>query len=439
MKKGTKKIGLISATAFAVGAMIGGGVFVLTGVALQKTGPSAIISFLIAGLIVFCSALSFAVIAKQAKAKESGYAHVGKVLKSPVWGFLTSWCFYLNGIISVAFVLNAFGEYVHTFMGPALPAITWGIVAALLLTLINIGPASEIGKVETTLVGAKLGILLIFVFFGLMQFHPSDWQPFAQGGLTPVFATSSYLFIAFLGFNVITNIAGDIHEPRKTVPLAIMVSMAIVAVVYAGVVAALLAARLGGYTEASVGVAAQHLIGPIGGSLVIAGALISTLSSANANILGSSEIMVRLARAKQVPTILGHLWNGHPYVSVLFGAVLYGLLLVSGQTGMVIDLANMTAIVAMIIVNVAAIRMLMDKQAKLIMGWTLPAIGTIGAMCQFVFMPLGTLFAGLGLIGIGALIYLLRERYFLPHHHRQISQVVDDVEGPLARSLKTDV
>lgn len=438
MGDGVKKIGLISATAFAVGAMIGGGVFVLTGVALQKTGPSAIVSFLVAGLIVFCSALSFAVIAREAKAKESGYAQVGKALKSPVWGFLTSWCFYLNGIISVAFVLNAFGEYVHTFMGPVLPAIAWGGAAAILLTLINIGPASEIGKVETTLVGAKLGILLIFVFFGLMQFHPSDWQPFAQGGLTPVFATSSYLFIAFLGFNVITSIAGDIDQPRKTVPRAILLSMIIVTIVYAGVVASLLAAKLGDYSEASVGVAAQHLIGPVGGALVVAGALISTLSSANANILGSSEIMVRLARHRQVPTILGHLWNGHPYVSVLLGAVLYGLLLVSGQTGMVIDLANMTAIVAMIIVNAAAIRMLVKGQAKLPLGWALPAIGTVGAMCQFVFMPRSTLFAGLALIGLGALIYRMRERYFLPQRHQQIVQAVDDVNGPLSRSLKTD-
>jgi len=67
-----KKIGLVTATAFAVGAMIGGGVFVLTGVALQQTGPSAILSFLFAGIIVLLSALSFAVIAARASSKESG-------------------------------------------------------------------------------------------------------------------------------------------------------------------------------------------------------------------------------------------------------------------------------------------------------------------------------------------------------------------------------
>ena len=437
-KSSEKKIGLISATSFAVGAMIGGGVFVLTGIALNKTGPSAIVSFLIAGFIVLCSALSFAVIASQAKAKESGYSQVGRVMGSPVWGFLTSWCFYLNGIISVAFVLNAFGEYIHQFMAPNIPTLLLGLVGAGILTLINLGPASEIGKVETTLVGAKLIILLLLIAFGLAQFQGSDWQPFMHNGLTQVFSTSSFLFIAFLGFNVITNIAGDINEPRKTVPRAILLSVVIVAIFYAGVVAALLAAHLGSYTEASVGVAAQQLIGPIGGGLVIAGALISTLSSANANILGSSEIMVRLAHQKQVPTILGHLWNGHPYVSVLLGATLYSALLVTRQTGLVIDLANMTAIVAMIIVNVAAIRMLKAKQgAKLPLKWTFPVVGCIGAALQFVFMPIGTLFAGLGFIGLGSLIYITRERYFLPKHHRAISQTVNDVEGPLARSLKT--
>src|SRR5487761_1326267 len=100
MARHGKKIRLLTATAFAIGAMIGGGVFVLTGTALQQAGPAALLAFMIAGVTVLLSALSFAVIASQAEAKKSGYTYAGKMLGSPAWSFLISWCFYLSGIIA---------------------------------------------------------------------------------------------------------------------------------------------------------------------------------------------------------------------------------------------------------------------------------------------------------------------------------------------------
>jgi APA family basic amino acid/polyamine antiporter len=434
----TKKIHLFTAIAFAVGAMIGGGVFVLSGVALQQTGPSALISFLLAGIMVLLSALSFAVIASQASEHNTGYSYVGTVIGSPIWSFLTSWCFYLGGVIGAAFVLNAFGVYAHQFITHNESIITWALLGAVLLTVVNFGPASAIGRVESFLVGGKLIILALLIVFGIGHFHSSDFHPFTPHGSSHILITSAFLFVAFLGFNVITSISSDIDQPKKTIPRAILWSMLIVTVIYGGVVLALLAANISNYSEASVGVAAQKLIGPVGGGLIIAGALISTLSSANANILGSSEIMVRLAAAKQVPTILGHLRHGHPYVSVLAGGVLYFLLILSGRTTIIIGLANVTAIVALIIVNFAAAKALVNKNytgLQLPFKWLLPVLGILGAVLQFAFMPLETIIIGLGLIASGLIIYGLKERFHIPKLHAEIIAVLDETKGPLSRSL----
>jgi len=439
MVQKTKKIRFLTATAFAVGAMIGGGVFVLTGTALKDAGPAALASFLMAGVVVLFSALSFAVIASEAPPKKSGYTYVGKVLGSHVWSFLTSWCFYLSGIIAAAFVLNAFGVYVNGFITHGIPAVVWALVGAGVLTLVNLGPASEIGKVETFLVSGKLFVLLLLVAFGLGHFHTADVHPFNPHGTPQIFATSAFLFIAFLGFNVITNISGDIEQPRKTVPRAIMLSMLVVTLVYLGVVIALLAAHISDYSEASVGVAAQHLIGPIGGGLVVAGALVSTLSSANANILGSSEVMVRLAANKDVPTILGHMRKGHPYVSVLAGAILYVVLILTRRTNVVVNLANVTAIVALVVVNLAAAKALASRThtgLRLPLGWLLPVLGAIGALTQFAFMPITSLLIGLALSLGGVLLYVLRKRFHWPEIHRDIVRTVDDAQSPLTRSLQ---
>jgi basic amino acid/polyamine antiporter, APA family len=434
----TKKIQLLTATAFAVGAMIGGGVFVLTGTALKQTGPAALVSFIAAGAIVLLSALSFAVIASEAPPGKPGYAYVGKVLGSPIWSFLTSWCFYLSGIIAAAFVLNAFGVYINGFIVHAVPVVVWALIGAVVLTLVNLGPASEIGKVETFLVGGKLLVLALLIVFGLARFHTQVLQPFNPHGSSHIFATSAFLFIAFLGFNVITNISGDIENPRRTVPRAILLSMLVVTLVYIGVVIALLAAHIRNYSEASVGIAAQHLIGPIGGVLIVGGALVSTLSSANANILGSSEVMVRLAANKDVPTVFGRMRHGHPYVSVLAGAVLYIVLILSRQTNVVVNLANVTAIVALLIVNVAAARALTSRShtgLRLPMGGLLPLLGAAGAAVQFAFIPLTSSIIGILLACSGLLAYALRKRYHIPQVHQEIVHAVEDAQGPLSRSL----
>lgn len=434
----TKKIHLITAVAFAVGAMIGGGVFVLTGQALEQTGPSALASFLMAGFVVLLSALSFSVIASEASAKCPGYTYVGTVLGSPIWSFLTSWCFYIGGIIATAFVLNAFGAYMHDFVAHSTPAIIWALIGGVILSIVNLGPASEIGKIESLLVMVKILILALLVGFGIMHFHLNNLHPFTPHGTSQIFTTSAFLFIAFLGFNVITSISNDIDQPRKTIPRAILLSMLVVSVIYCGVVIALLAAHLSSYSEASVGVAAQHLIGPIGGALIIAGALISTLSSANANILGSSEIMVRMAVNKEVPTVLGRMKHGHAYISVLAATALYILLILSNETKAVIDLANVTAIIALIIVNVAAGCALKSSQhsgLRLPLGWLLPALGAIGAITQFFFMPILPLIIGALLAVSGILIYSMRNRHQHAALHQELVGIVERLEGPLSQAL----
>jgi APA family basic amino acid/polyamine antiporter len=175
-------------------------------------------------------------------------------------------------------------------------------------------------------------------------------SPFGQRVVT----TSSLLFIAYLGFNVITNIAGDVERPQRTIPLAILLSMGIVAPIYVGVVVALVAGQISTYDEVSVGTAAKHLIGNWGGTLIPIGALISTLSAANANMLDSSEIVVRLAADQQVPTAAGRLWHGHPAVSVLAAATTAVILVFTGGVQVIVALGNIAAIVAMILVNAAA-------------------------------------------------------------------------------------
>jgi APA family basic amino acid/polyamine antiporter len=430
-------IGLVTCVAFAVGTMIGGGVFVLSGLAVQRAGPSAIVSFLLAGVLVLLSALSFAVVASRAVPGGSGYAYVGQAL-GRYWGFMTSWSFYLSGIVLTAFVLHAFGAYFHDFFWAGASPVMLAVAAAGFLTVLNLGPASWIGRAETVLVAIKVAVLLLLIVFAVAHVGRARFTPFTPHGVGPMVATSGLLFIAFLGFNVVTNLAGDVKDARRTVPLAIMISLLIVAVLYCGVVIALLAGQVQTYGEASVGTAAGHLIGAWGRVLIPIGALVSTLSAGNANILGSSEIMVRLAAERDVPTVAGRLWHGHPYVSVLAGAAAYIALIVGGHTEVMVALANVAAIVAMVLVNAAAIRAMGDPAhtgLRLPLGPVLPALGLLTALAQLAFIGWAQALAGLAVVFAGSIVYGLKTRHH-PVHHQVITEHLSRNAGPVGRALR---
>lgn len=421
--------------------MVGAGVFVLSGLAVKQAGPAALASFVLAAVLVLLSALSFTVVASRAGQGESGYAYVGRALGG-FWRFFALWAFYVGGVIGVAFVLNAFGSYVHDFFVDSVSGLVWAIGAAVVLTVLNLGPADLIGRAETALVAAKVGILALLIVFAFIHIGRADFAPFAPHGASSVITTSGLLFVAYLGFNVVCSMAPEVRDARRTIPKAIVISMGIVTVVYLGVVVALLAGGISTYDEASVGEAAKHLIGGWGGVLIPIGALVSTLSAANANILGSSEIMVRLAAKKDVPTVVGRMWHGHPAVSVLGGAVLYVVLLLTGNTDAVVALANVAAIAAMSVINIAAFVAMRHHATgqenvgvRLPGGPALPALGLITALSQLFFIDLVPVLVGAAILAAGSVLYLARHRFHRPADHARLQQQVDRGDTPGVRAV----
>src|SRR5919199_6238175 len=180
-QRGERKIGLVSCVAFAVGTMVGAGVFVLSGLAVEKAGPAALVSFALAGVLVLLSALSFAVVASLAQPGETGYGYVRRALGGYA-GFLTSWAFWLGGVIGAAFVLNAFGQYMHEFFVGGVPVVVWALIGAAVLTLLNLGPASLIGRAETGLVAIKVAILGLLIVFAFVHLGRAHFTPFAPHG-----------------------------------------------------------------------------------------------------------------------------------------------------------------------------------------------------------------------------------------------------------------
>jgi len=437
-----KKIGLIPVLAFAVGAMIGGGVFTLSGTAINRAGPAALLSYAIAGVIMLLSALSSVALATRAKPGESGFAPVTELLGRP-WRFLVMWGFYLNALLMVAFLADSFGVYLHNYFLSGASATEAGVLCVVLLGALNLGPATWVGRAESWIVAVKIGLLLIFVGWGLAALSLSHFKPFAAHGAGPVLSTSALLFTAYTGFNVVTNILPSVRDPVKTVPRAIIGAVLISILMYLLVVVAMIDSGVTHFGLAGVSQAAQALMGNWGGQMIAFAACLSTLSGANAMLLGGSEIALRLVADEDVPAALGKTTKaGFPWMSVGLIAIVALMLVLFTNIISVIILGNITALMAMLVVNLAAVVLARRGSPgagfRIPGGPVLPGIAALACLTQFVSYGPIDLLAAAGAMGLGLVLYYQRGRgrhLFPDQALDSIREAIYQRETPLARAL----
>lgn len=442
-----RKIGLVACLAFCVGTMIGGGVFALSGTVVDSAGSGAVLGFILAGVLMLFSALCFAAVAARAPVGESSYDPVATYL-GPVWRFLTMWAFYIVGVSAIAFVLVSFGTYLLYFFPSGMKdsALLISLVAAVFLTFLNFGSADMVGKAETWMVGFKVLVLLVLIVFGLIVFRP-DRLVAIHGTMTApgsVFNAAAILFTAYTGFNVVTNMASQVRNPQKTVPLAIILSLALVAAIYTLVAVALLMSGVGKFGNAGLAQAAEALGAPYGwgkalGMLVAFAAVVSTLSGANANVLSSADLLVDMAKNRDIPSGMGKLTDkGRPVVSVIItGAVAFALIATDAFETVVV-LSNVATVIALVIVGAVALALARKQWPgdgwKLPLGYVIPVLAILGALSNLYQYTWWQNVLGIALVAVGLLFYYFRH-HSNPETLAHIDAHVAAGNTPMRRAL----
>ena len=414
--KRTEGLSMLSAVAFAVGTMIGAGVFVLSGLVIDIAGPSAILSYTIGGIIIIFSGLSYATLASIFPEDGGGYLYVKRMIGG-FTGFMAGWGMYVFLMIACAFVMIGFGIYLNLLLGMHLDPRVFALVGLVALTLINLRGISEVGKAEIAMVATKVAILLILVIVGLTQISGSDYVPFAPNGAGSVITGVTMVFFAYTGFQVAAMMSGEVKESSRKVPMAILISIALVMVIYIGVIVALLAANLPNYGSESVFDAAVVFLGPLGGTVVALAATISTLSSANANIVGSSRITMEMASEEQLPGRFARLRNGQPVNSIILGAGISAVFIIWGSLDFIIDVTNVSILATMMLVNISAFIMIRRKEKvpdeksyfRIPFGVLFPVLGTASCLLMIILLPPTIILLGSIVLMSGSVLYILED------------------------------
>ncbi len=419
MVKGTKRsegLGMAMTVAFSIGTMIGAGVFVLSGLVINTAGPAAIASYLIGGVVVTFSGISYAALASIFPEDGGGYLYARKMLgKFP--GFLTGWGMYAFSMISTAFVLLGFGIYLNLLLGINVDIRILALAALLFIAALNLRGLAEAGIVEFALVATKVGILLILVVFGLLTIQASDLTPFMPNGTNGLVQGTTMVFFAYTGFQVAAMMGGEVKESSRKVPQAILISIGIVTVIYVGTIVALLAANLPSYGGQSVFDAANVIFGAAGGALIAFAATISTVSSANANLVGASRVTMEMASEEQLPGRYAKLRNGQPANSIILGSAITAAFIMLGGLDFIVETTNAVILATMFLVNLSALALIRKgksltegkKYFRPPLGILFPTLGAISCLVLILVLPLRTIALGFAVLFVGVWLYYLED------------------------------
>jgi len=414
-----RTLGLKAALSIGVGTMVGAGIFVFPGIAAGYAGPAAMISFALAGLIALLVATSTAELATAMPESGGAYYYVSRTFGS-LAGFVIGISQWIGLVFASAFYLSGFGQYAIDLLHKAGfelgdPVILIASGTALLLTVINLVGTEKAGKLQNRVVIVLMFLLSLLFGYGILNavglVGKAQWPvPFAPKGTWPIFTTTALIFTSYLGFVQIATVAGEIKEPKKNLPKALMGSVLLVMGLY---ITALFVSttvlptdRLAELGETAMVNVANSLIGKWGALTILAAGLLATLSSANASILSSSRAIYALSYDDLLPSTISKVNDqfGTPHIALMaVGIPIAGLTLL-GKIEILAEVASLLHLImyGMICVTLIALRSRNpywyspDYQSP--GGWAVPTLGAVASFGLIFLMEPLSIAMGFGVM-----------------------------------------
>lgn len=372
----TRSIGLFQLTMLGVGSTVGTGIFVVMSEAVPKAGPAVILSFIIAGITAALTALCYAELAANISESGSAYSYAYATL-GELPAYAVAWCLLLEYGVSSAAVAVGWGQYLNKFLqgtlgwaiptAYSLPAESGGVfnlpavVLVMMCGILLLRGARESAAVNAVMVLVKLAVLCLFIAIALYGFQSSNLQPFLPLGAAGVSAAAGTIFFSYIGIDAITTAGDEVKNPRRNMPLAIIISLVIVTVIYVLVAFAAVGAQpQAAFKGQEAGLAAilETLTGAKWPIVVLsAGAVISIFSVTLVTLYGQTRIMMVMSRDGMLPRLFGHVRAGRkaPVPNTLIVCALVALVAAVFPLDVLADLTSLGTLVAFSVVSVAVL------------------------------------------------------------------------------------
>ena len=232
MKKLERKLTLPSVIAISIAGMLGSGIFVLPGIAAAKTGSSIWLAYLIAAICILPAALSKSELATAMPKSGGAYVYIERAL-GPLFGTISGIGLWLSLLLKSSFALVGFGAYllVITNISPIYVKY-FSIGFLIIIMLLNIFGVKKVGKVQLVIVILSLLTLISLLFLGIPAVDKQLLTPFMNNGTMGLISTVAFVYISYAGVTKIAAIAGEVKNPSKNIPLAMLLSLLVISTIY---------------------------------------------------------------------------------------------------------------------------------------------------------------------------------------------------------------
>ncbi len=438
-----RTLGLSQILMLGIGGTMGAGVFVLTGHAAGLVGPAVILVFLLAGLQSLPNSLSYAELASSFPVAGGGYAYISKATAGML-PFSVGWVSWFSSMFYAA--LSAVGAaYSLQVFVPGLPVSLTAVGMVLLFAFISLRGSEEAGRTQVILAAILLGSLALFVIGGLIAPNGFRWSTFYSAGgffiyeswvenMARIFQAITLVNVLFVGYEVIATTAEEAKSPGRNIPLAILGTIFICALVYCAVAFVALgvipASQLGS-SSTPLSDAAARFLGPWGAQMMGLAGLVATITSLNTAMLSSARVALALSRDGYLPAILAriHPRLKTPVPAIVLSGLIVALAALSGDEVFLSYVSNFGYMFVVFFTNVSLIllrRKFPDVPRAFRTPWypVMPILGCLGIIVVEVFTEWHALLVGLGMIAVGLIVYKLQRPV-----HRAIEVAVQTVEA----------
>ncbi|MFE2165518.1 amino acid permease [Streptomyces sp. NPDC059447] len=420
-------------TMISIGATLGTGIFVVLGTAAPKAGPAVTISFILAGLTALFSALSYAELAGSVPVSGSSYSYAYATMGELI-AWICGWCLVLEYAVSVAAVAVGWGQYLNEFLdgtiGVTIPDAVSSpmgeggfinlpaLVVVLLSMVFLMRGAKESATVNSIMVGVKIVTLLLFIGIGVMGIKAGNYTPLAPLGMTGIAAGASTLFFSYIGFDAASTAGEEAKNPKKDLPRAIMLSLAIVTVLYVLVAFVAVGAMPWQNFEGTEAALAQIMTDVTGNSVwgvvLAAGAIVAIFSVVFAVLYGQTRILFAMSRDGLVPKVFAKVdeKTGAPRANVVIVSLFCGVLAAFIPLGKLADATSIGTLFAFGLVNVAVIILRrtkpdMPRTFKVALFPVTPILGAIACAYMMFELDSATWMVFGGWMAVGLVVYFL--------------------------------
>ena len=360
------KLRLPELLAMGVGGMIGGGIFSVLGMAVDASGHGAPLAFAVGSLVALAAGYSYVKLALGFRDDGASFTYLEHAYPThPNVAGVVGWTVVVGYIGTVALYAFTFGAYgAHLLGGSESPGVRMALSGGVLVffMLINLRGVQTSGRTEDAIVLTKVVLLGVFAVAGMFSVQHDNLFPVFEKGVASVFIAGATIFVAFEGFQLITNAVQEMERPERNLPRGVFGSIIVTSLIYFGValvaVGNLSPERLVAAEEYALAEAARPALGNLGTILVDLAALLATSSAINATLFGAARMMAEMATQHRMPRAFSiRNRTDVPAIAVIVLTLLAGGFTVLGGLDTIATFSSLTFLLVSIAVSIANVKL----------------------------------------------------------------------------------